>query len=66
MTNDNGLFVNTLEEYPESTLEDEINNRKKFMLFFKPNEIAFLLKIIFKALILLKINNISHGNIIPV
>ena len=68
MTNDNGLFVNTLEEYTESTLEDEINNRwgKKFKKFFEPNEIAFILKIIFKALILLKINNISHGNIIPV
>lgn len=45
------LFINIVEEYQDTTLEDEIKIRKRTKNHFEPKEIAYLLRIIFKALI---------------
>jgi len=59
------LYINLVEELSEKTLEDEIKQRKKNKSFFEPKEIAYLLKIILKAVMHINDNNISHGNIMP-
>ena len=54
-----------VEEKSEMTLEDEIKQRKKNKSFFEAKEMSYILKILFKAVIHINDNNISHGNIMP-
>jgi len=61
----NDIFVNIVEEHRENNLENEIRERKKQRVYFKPKEIGFLVKMIFKSIIKIKGMNIIHGNILP-
>ena len=45
------LFINIVEEYQDSTLEDEIKVRKRTKNNFEPKEMAYIVRILFKALI---------------
>lgn len=65
LNKDNKIYFNVVEEYGESNLENEIKNRKLKFSRFPPKHISFLLRCVFKGILILNKNNITHGNLCP-
>jgi hypothetical protein len=62
---DGNYQTNLIVEYPISNLENEIKDKKKNGHSFRPKELAYILKCVFKALLELHLKNLEHGNLTP-
>lgn len=59
------LYFNVVEECGEMSLEHEILQRQAKARLFAPKQVAFLLRVVFKGVIVLNRNGITHGNLFP-
>lgn len=59
------IYYNVVEECSHDNLENEIKSKQKKGQQFLPKQIALLLKCVFKGILLLNKNKITHGNLLP-